>query len=484
MNKDADVRYLPKGQYPHLLNGRVIDGDHDNSGVIEGISGMEMIAREPFLFDENGNATGKILGIQAIEDEMYVIGYGNIEQNLYNLIVEVEGDGHVVKDPSKNKYYFGDKVALNAIPSNKAEFVKYTGDIEGYYPASIVVVDGDKYVKAIFRNKSNEKYILIINVEGDGSVDVDPLKEEYDPGDVVNLFANPQEGWVFVRYEGDLISLSSVESILMDSTKRITAVFSKSEGNQYVINYVAVIDNKETVEEDFTGNINIDSDVKIEILNKKESYTIGEAVLFKLTETAFSNSRGRPCKPVDAITGEGKKLILTSKRYIGNASADEVSMPCIANEYIYEHVVSKDNNIFFNLEERSRFFLNISFNRDHFSQPGELYDDYRYLCDYRCPDFENNFIAQGGNEHAYWAFSNYDYQAHFAWYGDKADLIPGLVIHFRLFISSIKDVTIIETVSGKTFDIKGGDLKGRGVVKEWDLILDGNLSASLHFEKI
>lgn len=77
MNKDADARYMEKGQYRHLLNGRVIDGDSENSGVIEGVSGTEAILSEPLLFDEYGMVSGKIIGIKAIEDDIFCIGYRN-----------------------------------------------------------------------------------------------------------------------------------------------------------------------------------------------------------------------------------------------------------------------------------------------------------------------------------------------------------------------------------------------------------------------
>lgn len=50
MNKDADSRFLPNGEYRHLVNGRVLDSDDSNSGVIENLSGTLLVCDEPLLF--------------------------------------------------------------------------------------------------------------------------------------------------------------------------------------------------------------------------------------------------------------------------------------------------------------------------------------------------------------------------------------------------------------------------------------------------
>lgn len=163
MNKDADVRYLPKGQYRHLLNGRVVDGDYQNSGVIEGVCGMEMVCREPFLFDESGSPTGRILGMKAFEDDIYVIGYGNIEALLFNLIIEIRGHGQVSRFHDKYKYEYGEEVLLNAIPDDGSVFVRYEGDLISLRPDETIIMNKSKSITAVFAEASGTEYVILFH---------------------------------------------------------------------------------------------------------------------------------------------------------------------------------------------------------------------------------------------------------------------------------------------------------------------------------
>lgn len=66
MNKDADSRYLPKGEYRHLENARVADTDDDNSGVIESLSGTELLFSEPLCM-----AGFKTIGMYSKDDIIF-----------------------------------------------------------------------------------------------------------------------------------------------------------------------------------------------------------------------------------------------------------------------------------------------------------------------------------------------------------------------------------------------------------------------------
>lgn len=79
------------------------------------------------------------------------------------------------------------------------------------------------------------QYTLDVNTEGEGSVDVDPDKDEYEPGSEVTLTANPDEGWEFEKWTGDVPEGEEEEdtiNVIMDDDKEITAVFEEEEDDE------------------------------------------------------------------------------------------------------------------------------------------------------------------------------------------------------------------------------------------------------------
>jgi uncharacterized repeat protein (TIGR02543 family) len=70
---------------------------------------------------------------------------------------------------------------------------------------------------------------LNITVIGYGSVDINPEKPKYSLGTVVQLTANPNPGWTFTDWSGDLNGLTNPVTIIIDSNKTITAHFTQNE---------------------------------------------------------------------------------------------------------------------------------------------------------------------------------------------------------------------------------------------------------------
>jgi hypothetical protein len=72
----------------------------------------------------------------------------------------------------------------------------------------------------------NGIYSLTININGDGTVTVSPDKLLYDEGEVVTLTANPDSGFVFDFWDGDLTGSNNPETITMTSDKTVDAYFA------------------------------------------------------------------------------------------------------------------------------------------------------------------------------------------------------------------------------------------------------------------
>ena len=89
------------------------------------------------------------------------------------VIVSVEGDGTVTKDPNQSSYEYGDVVTLEAFADEGWTFDGWSGDLEGTdNPETVTVTDDeDMHITATF---IPNEYTLDVNVDGGGSVTRNP----------------------------------------------------------------------------------------------------------------------------------------------------------------------------------------------------------------------------------------------------------------------------------------------------------------------
>lgn len=88
-------------------------------------------------------------------------------------------------------------------------------------------MDEDKSVTAVFERRDFE---VNVDTEGNGSVSqtrVGQKKDDFAFGSRVELEASSSEGWRFDRWEGDLSGSVNPDTITVDTTKSITAVFEQ-----------------------------------------------------------------------------------------------------------------------------------------------------------------------------------------------------------------------------------------------------------------
>lgn len=155
------------------------------------------------------------------------------ERKSYPLTIETEGEGNVteevVEDPAKD-YAYETVVEMTANPAEGWEFARWEGDVEGTDNPKQITIDGEKTVTAVFER---EGYELTVEIEGKGSVNEEVVenaaKTSYPYDSVVELTADPDDGWTFVRWEGDLDGDNNPEQIEMDGNKTVTAVFERRD---------------------------------------------------------------------------------------------------------------------------------------------------------------------------------------------------------------------------------------------------------------
>jgi surface protein len=154
----------------------------------------------------------------------------NFELKSYELTVNTEGEGTVSEEILEQKskdYEHGTVVELTANPAEGYKFVEWQGDVTGSENPAQITVDEAKSVTAVFEKKS---YALTVNTEGEGAVSekvVQQKSTDYEHGTVVELTANPAEGWKFVEWSGAVTGSENPTQITVDAAKEVTAVFEK-----------------------------------------------------------------------------------------------------------------------------------------------------------------------------------------------------------------------------------------------------------------
>lgn len=139
------------------------------------------------------------------------------------------GEGGTVT-PTSGEFDDGDTVELRAEAEDGYLFVRWGGDISGSNNPDSLTFDSDKKIEAVFVLK---EYTLNIETEGEGSVREEILEEaaktDYEHGTTVQLTADEDEGWEFVRWEGDLEGSDNPETIQIEEGASVTAVFEVRE---------------------------------------------------------------------------------------------------------------------------------------------------------------------------------------------------------------------------------------------------------------
>lgn len=200
------------------------------------------------------------------------------ERKDYPLTVSTNGQGNVseeiVDEPAKD-YAYETVVKLTANPATGWEFARWEGDLDGTDNPKEITIDGEKEVTAVFERQG---YELTVDITGEGSVNEELVdggsKTSYSFDSVVKLTANPDNGWEFDEWQGDLSGDENPKEITIDGDKNVTAVFKELS---YGIN----------ISTDGSGDVSISPD--------KSSYSYGEEVEITANSEAgwaFANWEG------------------------------------------------------------------------------------------------------------------------------------------------------------------------------------------------
>ena len=127
--------------------------------------------------------------------------------------------------PESGSYNENEYVELLATPDSTYVFVNWTGSSTSSDNPLSVTMDADKNYTVTFERK---QYPLSIIVEGEGAVSEEIITngrvEDYDVGTLVQLTANPSEGWKFDKWVELDVDTNPLEVSITDSVT-LTAKF-------------------------------------------------------------------------------------------------------------------------------------------------------------------------------------------------------------------------------------------------------------------
>jgi uncharacterized repeat protein (TIGR02543 family) len=145
----------------------------------------------------------------------------------YTLTTNTVGQGSITLNPSGGTYSEGTVVTLTAVPDAGWQFSGWSGDLSGSTNPTTITMNSNKSVTATFTEVILPQYDLTVNIVGQGTVSLNPPGGTYDEGTVVTLTANPDSGWQFDSWSGDLSGSTNPTTITMNSNKTVTATFTE-----------------------------------------------------------------------------------------------------------------------------------------------------------------------------------------------------------------------------------------------------------------
>ncbi len=151
------------------------------------------------------------------------------ETEMVTLTVNIQGNGITDPDEGDHDYPIGEEpvvVDLYTSADSGWYFDGWIGDVDN----DQVVMDDDKEIIAVFKKYSSPPPPIIrnrlsISIEGNGSVDPFVGSQNYFPGTIVDVAADPGTGWVFdgwIGLDGGDVSGGQIQ---MDDDKIIIARF-------------------------------------------------------------------------------------------------------------------------------------------------------------------------------------------------------------------------------------------------------------------
>lgn len=170
-----------------------------------------------------GDATGTnpVINVSMERDKIVWAVFGT------TLSTTVAGNGQILLDPPGGQYRYGKTVQLTAVPQPGNYFGFWGNAATGSTnPLYFTVTNSTPTVSSIFGTVNGGQAALTILITGHGRVIANPQANVYTTGQSVSLTATADSGQSFLNWSGDASGSQNPLSVVMTTSKVITANFS------------------------------------------------------------------------------------------------------------------------------------------------------------------------------------------------------------------------------------------------------------------
>ncbi len=140
----------------------------------------------------------------------------------FSLARMVIGQGVIKSSPLARPYMRDEIVSLTAVPVLNWRFVRWSGDVLGTNLTVSVIMSSNRSVQAEF--EEIPRRMISVVTPGGGSVNG---SGQYFEGAEVSISATPSTGWEFLRWQGEVLQLSTEANnrVTADRAKTVQALF-------------------------------------------------------------------------------------------------------------------------------------------------------------------------------------------------------------------------------------------------------------------
>lgn len=145
------------------------------------------------------------------------------EAKQFTLNTQTVGNGSITRSEVKDKYSYGTKVTVTAVPKEGWVFDHWEGDLTNKNSQNTITMNSNKNITAVFVEKHYN-----VNIEKVGQGEVEKVES---PRNTYKLTAKAAEGWKFDHWEGSITGTTNPVTITCTSDKNVKAVFVESNNN-------------------------------------------------------------------------------------------------------------------------------------------------------------------------------------------------------------------------------------------------------------
>jgi hypothetical protein len=162
---------------------------------------------------------------------VFLAGCPEVMNGQATLTVGVDGMGTV--DPESRTVDVGTKVTVTATPAEGWLFDRWTGATDSTENPLTITVNEDVKLTAVFVEEDDQSgqpvpstFVLSTDVEGMGTIELDPPGGAYNADTDVTATAVPADGWMFTRWDDAATGNSNPLMLIINADIRLVAVFA------------------------------------------------------------------------------------------------------------------------------------------------------------------------------------------------------------------------------------------------------------------